>query len=103
MLSRRRALGLAVAGIALGTGLLSGWPTLRWRIWERALEDQLHGLRGARPVPPDLVVVAIDDATLQQGAWFERSPAIPAWARGRCRSRGDQCGVRGAEQRRSGR
>ena len=82
MLSRRRALGLAVAGIALGTGLLSGWPTLRWRIWERALEDQLHGLRGARPVPPDLVVVAIDDATLQQGAWFERSPAIPAWARG---------------------
>jgi adenylate cyclase len=27
-------------------------------------------------------MVAVDDATLQQGAWFERNRRIPAWARG---------------------
>ena len=70
MLSRRFGMGLAVVGIALGTALSAGWPGLRWRTWERAFEDQLQEIRGPRPAPPQLVVVPVDDATLQQGAWF---------------------------------
>jgi len=82
MLSRRFGMGLAVVGIALGTALSAGWPGLRWRTWERAFEDQLQEIRGPRPAPPQLVVVPVDDATLQQGAWFEHNRAMPAWARG---------------------
>ena len=64
------------------TGTTAGWPGPRWRVWERAFEDQLLVLRGQRRPPRELVVVPVDDATLQQGSWFEQNRQTPAWARG---------------------
>ena len=70
------------AGIAAWVAVTAGWPGPRWRVWERNLDQQLLLWRGPRPAPPLVVVVPIDDATLQQAAWFARSPGQPAWARG---------------------
>ena len=64
------------------SGATAGWPGPRWRVWERAFEDQLLVLRGQRRPPRQLLVVAVDDATLQQGSWFEQSRHIPDWAMG---------------------
>ncbi|MEI7665603.1 MAG: adenylate/guanylate cyclase domain-containing protein [Synechococcaceae cyanobacterium ELA263] len=64
------------------SGATAGWPGPRWRVWERAFEDQLLVLRGPRRPPRQVLVVAVDDATLQQGSWFEQSRQIPDWARG---------------------
>ena len=80
--SRSTGLALVVLGITLWTGVTAGWPGPRWRVWERNLEQQLLLWRGPRRPPRDVVVVPIDDATLQQAAWFSRSPEQPAWARG---------------------
>ncbi len=68
--------------IVAAAGGLAGWPPRAWRVWERGLEGELLRLRGPRPVPADVVVVAIDDASLQQGAWFAAEPSPPAWAEG---------------------
>ena len=70
------------AGIAAWVGVTAGWPGPRWRVWERNLDQQMLLWRGPRSAPARVVVVPIDDATLQQGAWFSRSAAAPAWARG---------------------
>jgi adenylate cyclase len=80
----RRSLATALLSsvVMAWVGVTAGWPGPRWRIWERGLEDQLLLLRGPRRPPAELVLVAVDDATLQQGAWFERNRAIPAWAGG---------------------
>ncbi|GDX74319.1 adenylate/guanylate cyclase domain-containing protein [Cyanobium sp.] len=63
-------------------GGTAAWPGPRWRIWERNLEQQLLLWRGPRRPPPAVIVVSIDDASLQQAAWFSRSPNQPAWTRG---------------------
>ena len=79
--SRSAGLALISAGIAIWTGVSAGWPGPRLRVWERSLEQQLLLLRGPRQV----VMVPVDDASLQQAAWFtEGGPnaVIPAWARG---------------------
>ncbi|MCS5706652.1 adenylate/guanylate cyclase domain-containing protein [Synechococcus sp. FGCU-3] len=81
-LNRTTGLALVTAGIALWTGATAGWPGPRWRVWERNLEQQLLLWRGPRQPPRQVVVVPIDDATLQQAAWFSRSPDRPAWTRG---------------------
>jgi adenylate cyclase len=60
----------------------AGWPDRSWQGWELGLQDQLQRLRGARQPPRGLILVPIDDATLQQGAWFEQNRPVPAWARG---------------------
>ncbi len=70
------------AGIAAWVGVTAAWPGPRWRLWERNLDQQMLLWRGPRPAPAAVVVVPIDDATLQQGAWFSRNAAAPAWARG---------------------
>ena len=69
------------AVLAAWVGLTAGWPGPRWRLWERNLDQQLLLWRGPRPAPASVVLVPIDDATLQQAAWFARSPDAPAWAR----------------------
>jgi adenylate cyclase len=85
-MGRRRAFLLLSGLTALWVGLSAGWPGPRLRVWERNLDTQLLQLRGARTPPEPLVLVTIDDATLQQGDWFEQtepgSASIPAWARG---------------------
>jgi adenylate cyclase len=82
-----RRLGAPAVGsllLALLAGALGGWPPGPWRPWERGLEQQLLQLRGPRPTPAAVVLVAIDDATLQQGGWFvsQNRGQIPPWAQG---------------------
>jgi len=68
--------------LLLWVGLSAGWPGPRWRVAERGLEDQLQRLLGPRRPPAAVTLVAVDDATLQQGDWYERNRQLPAWARG---------------------
>ena len=79
---RRAILLLLTASISGAAALMGGWPGPYWRLWERAFEDQLQVLLGERPPPKEVVVVAIDEATLQQGDWFDRQHAAPTWAQG---------------------
>jgi len=84
-LSRFQSLALVSTGVILWSGVSAGWPGQRLRVWERGLEQQLQLLRGPRKPPADVVMVPVDDATLQQAAWFtEAGPedAAPVWARG---------------------
>ncbi|WP_254968624.1 adenylate/guanylate cyclase domain-containing protein [Cyanobium sp. CH-040] len=73
---------LISVGFVAVAGLLAGWPPRLWRGWERIVEAELLRLRGGRPVPANVVLVAIDDASLQQGAWFAAEPEPPPWAAG---------------------
>jgi len=81
-MKRSQAIALISTAVVLAVGALAGWPPAPWRSGERGLEDQLVRLRGPRTTPRPVVVVAIDDATLQQGSWFEGNRVVPAWARG---------------------
>ena len=81
-MKRTRVIGLLSGVVLLWTGFSAGWPGPRWRLWEQATEEQLLALRGPRRPPAAVVLVAVDDTTLQQGDWFERNRQIPAWARG---------------------
>lgn len=83
---RAHALALASGLVALAAGWLTARPPQPLRVVERGLEDQLVRLRGRRAVPQAVVLIAIDDSTLQQGAWFadqsRGASAIPSWAEG---------------------
>ena len=81
-MARRLVLPLLSAAIAGGVALMGGWPGPYWRLWDRAVEDQVQVLLGRRVPPNAVVVVAIDEATLQQGDWFARQGARPPWAQG---------------------
>ena len=83
-MERPRLTVLGSAAVVIAVGLLSGWPPTRWQEWDRGLEDQLVVLRGPRPTPRQVVLVAVDDASLQQGSWFvgQKPDQIPAWAKG---------------------
>ncbi|KEF40881.1 MAG: family 3 adenylate cyclase [Cyanobium sp. CACIAM 14] len=81
-MGRPRTINVLVVVLLAWVGVTSGWPGPRWRVWERGLEDQLVRLRGPRRPPAGVVLVTVDDATLQQGDWFEGERRIPDWARG---------------------
>ncbi len=81
-MGRFRTLPLLTGVLLIWVGVTAGWPGPRWRVGERALEDQLIRLRGVRKPPAGVLLVAVDDATLQQGDWFEQGHHIPDWARG---------------------
>lgn len=84
-LDHGRGLALLSTAVALWAGLSAGWPGPRWRLWEQNLETQLLLWRGPRQPPRRVVMVPVDDASLQQASWFaEGGPgaAIPPWARG---------------------
>lgn len=81
--SRRTASLLLLSLLVAGwSGWSAGWPGPRLLRWQRHLEEQLLRWRGPRQPPTQVVLVPIDDATLQQGAWFADHPRAPAWARG---------------------
>ncbi|WP_286195667.1 adenylate/guanylate cyclase domain-containing protein [Synechococcus sp. CCAP 1479/9] len=79
---RRRTFRVLVVAVLAWVGVSSGWPGPRMRVWERGVEQQLLLLRGPRRPPPKVVLVTVDDATLQQGDWFEEEGKIPEWAKG---------------------
>lgn len=82
MMPRRRTFRVLVVAVLAWVGVSSGWPGPRMRVWERGVEQQLLLLRGPRRPPPKVVLVTVDDATLQQGDWFEEEGKIPDWAKG---------------------
>ncbi len=82
MMARRRTFRVLVVAVLAWVGVSSGWPGPRMRVWERGVEQQLLLLRGPRRPPPKVVLVTVDDATLQQGDWFEEEGKIPDWAKG---------------------
>ncbi len=82
MMPRRRTFRVLVVAVLAWVGVSSGWPGPRMRVWERGVEQQLLLLRGPRRPPPKVVLVTVDDATLQQGDWFEEEGKIPEWAKG---------------------
>ncbi|MEB3183507.1 MAG: adenylate/guanylate cyclase domain-containing protein [Cyanobacteriota bacterium] len=73
---------LAAGLLLLWVGLSAGWPGPRWQVAERGLEDQLLRLSGPQQPPGGVALVAIDDASLQQGDWYERNRGLPEWAQG---------------------
>lgn len=81
-MGRRLALLLLSAALGGGAAWMGGWPGPLWRLWDRAFEDQVQGLVGKRPPPEGVLLVAVDEATLQQGDWFERQKTQPEWSRG---------------------
>jgi adenylate cyclase len=81
-MKRRLPAAVLPALVLLWVGLSAGWPGPRWRVAERGLEDQLQRLLGPRRPSAAVTLVAVDDATLQQGDWYERNRQLPTWARG---------------------
>jgi adenylate cyclase len=81
-MTRRLLLLLLSAATAGGVARVGGWPGPWWRLWDRAVEDQVQAWLGRRSPPADVVLVAVDEATLQQGEWFSRQGEAPAWSRG---------------------
>ena len=82
MMAPHRTFSVLVVAVLAWVGVSAGWPGPRMRVWERGVEQQLLLLRGPRRPPPNVVLVTVDDATLQQGDWFEEEGRIPEWARG---------------------
>ncbi|MFM7675920.1 MAG: CHASE2 domain-containing protein [Synechococcus sp.] len=76
---------LSGVAVALG-GFTAAAPPLDFKAWERSAEGLMLRLRGPRQPPQTVVLVTIDDSTLQQGAWFLDQPrgeaGVPSWARG---------------------
>ena len=79
---QERVTGLLSALVVALVAWSAGWPNRAWQGWELGLQDQLQRLRGARRPPPGVILVPVDDASLQQGAWFEQNKPVPAWAQG---------------------
>jgi adenylate cyclase len=81
-ISRPTRLIIGSGLILAATAWLAAWPPSLWRGWERLVEDELVRWRGVRQPPAKVVLVPIDDASLQQGAWFADEPNPPAWSQG---------------------
>ncbi len=69
-------------GLGCLSGLVSGWPSPLWRSWGLQVQSQLLNWAGPQPPPPGVIVVAVDDASLQQGQWFRQQAQPPAWSQG---------------------
>jgi len=83
--NRTTVLVLISAGVTVWAGVSSGWPGQRLRVWEQSINQQLLLLRGPRRAPRQVVMVPVDDASLQQAAWFTQggpNDVVPDWARG---------------------
>ena len=70
----------AVLTLALICGGLSGWPPALWRSWSKQIADQVIVWAGPIQPPANLIVVAVDDASLQQSRWFQEQTDASGWS-----------------------
>ena len=63
-------------------GGLSGWPPPLWRSWFKDINDQITLWAGPSTPPPEVVVIAVDDASLQQARWVLADEDPPEWSAG---------------------
>ena len=75
-------LSIFVLSLAIISGGLSGWAPPLWRSWAIATYNQILAWAGPQTPPAGLFLVAIDDASLQQGQWFEQQQNAPGWSKG---------------------
>lgn len=75
-------LGIFVLSLAILSGGLSGWAPPLWRSWAIATYNQILAWAGPQTPPSGLFLVAIDDASLQQGQWFAQQRNAPNWSKG---------------------
>ena len=75
-------LGIFVLSLAIISGCLSGWAPPLWRSWAIATYNQILAWAGPQTPPSGLFLVAIDDASLQQGQWFAQQRNAPNWSKG---------------------
>ena len=74
--------GIAITLFGLLCGGLSGWPPALWRSWSKDISDQITLWAGPSRPPPKVVVVAVDDASLQQARWVQEDLNPAAWSEG---------------------
>ena len=75
-------LSIFVLSLAIISGGLSGWAPPLWRSWAIATYNQILAWAGPQTPPSGLFLVAIDDASLQQGQWFAQQRNAPNWSKG---------------------
>jgi len=75
-------LSIFVLSLAIISGGLSGWAPPLWRSWAIATYNQILAWAGPQTPPSGLFLVAIDDASLQQGQWFAQQRNAPGWSKG---------------------
>ena len=75
-------LSIFVLSLAIISGGLSGWAPPLCRSWAIATYNQILAWAGPQTPPSGLFLVAIDDASLQQGQWFAQQRNAPNWSKG---------------------
>ena len=75
-------LSIFVLSLAIISGGLSGWAPPLWRSWAIATYNQILAWAGPQTPPSGLFLVAIDDASLQQGQWCAHQRNAPSWSKG---------------------
>ncbi|WP_295476042.1 adenylate/guanylate cyclase domain-containing protein [Synechococcus sp. UW140] len=75
-------LSIFVLSLAIISGGLSGWAPPLWRSWAIATYNQILAWAGPQTPPSGLFLIAIDDASLQQGQWFAQQRNAPNWSKG---------------------
>ena len=76
----RRSIAITLFGLLCGG--LSGWPPALWRSWSKDISDQITLWAGPSTPPAEVVVIAVDDASLQQARWVLEDADPAPWSEG---------------------
>lgn len=80
--SSRARTSIAITLFGLLCGGLSGWPPALWRSWSKDISDQITLWAGPSSPPAEVVVIAVDDASLQQARWVQHEADPAPWSEG---------------------
>ena len=78
----RARTSIAITLFGLLCGGLSGWPPALWRSWSKDISDQITLWSGPSKPPAEVVVIAVDDASLQQARWVLDDADPDTWSEG---------------------
>ena len=76
----RKSIAITLFGLLCGG--LSGWPPGLWRSWSKDISDQITLWAGPSNPPAEVVVIAVDDASLQQARWVQNDADPAKWSEG---------------------